>query len=316
MIQGAGPSRTTDVRASTLAVRSLDHFSLAVPDLEAAARFYGRFGLGAQNVADGLQIDAAARRVARIREAPRRRLEYVSFDLDVEDAPAFVRRLEAGGIEVLEPPRFSEREALWFRDCDGVLIEAAVRRAAPASAKSTMEVRIAPEGARRATDADSLTKPHRLGHIFRFTPDVPRAIAFYERFLGLLVADRSGDIVAFLYSPHGSDHHIIAFARSARPGFHHASFEVPSVDAIGMGAMHMAQDGYTEGWGFGRHEAGSNFFHYVRDPWGSFAEYFCDMDYIPAGCAWEPRDIAPERALHLWGPVVPAYFLENFEEHA
>ena len=26
---------------------------------------------------------------------------------------------------------------------------------------------------------------------------------------------------------------------------------------------------------------GSNYFHYVRDPWGSFAEYSCDIDYIP-----------------------------------
>lgn len=59
----------------------------------------------------------------------------------------------------------------------------------------------------------------------------------------------------------------------------------------------MAQCGYGEGWGVGRHEAGSNFFYYVRDPWGSFAEYFCDMDYIPAGCAWDARDTPPELAL-------------------
>jgi hypothetical protein len=48
----------------------------------------------------------------------------------------------------------------------------------------------------------------------------------------------------------GSDHDVLVFAKSSRPGFHHAS---------------------------GRHEAGSNFFYHVRDPWGSFAEYFCDM---------------------------------------
>ena len=63
----------------------------------------------------------------------------------------------------------------------------------------------------------------------------------------------------------------------------------------------------------GRHVIGSNFFYYLRDPWGSFSEYYYDLDYIPEGCAWEPRDFPPEDSLYVWGPPCPADFGENKE---
>jgi catechol 2,3-dioxygenase len=314
MIDAAREPSKPGLTSPVLAVHSLDHFSLAVPQLEAASRFYAAFGLHAEDEPDGLRLRALGGTVATLREAPARRLEYVSFSIDDASRDAFQRHLEAEHVTLLDPPRGIDRQGLWFRDPDGVLIEVTARARRMPLTKTLMEVRITPEGVRRAPEALSTTvAPRRLGHVLRFTPDVGRAIAFYERFLGLRLADRSGDIVAFLYAPHGSDHHVIAFAKSSRPGFHHASFEVAGIDEIGLGAMRMAERGYREGWGFGRHEAGSNFFHYVRDPWGSFAEYFCDIDYIPAGCAWESRDLPPELSLYAWGPPVPAIFLENHE---
>jgi hypothetical protein len=38
-----------------------------------------------------------------------------------------------------------------------------------------------------------------------------------------------------------------------------------------------------------------------------------DLDYIPEGCAWEPRDFPPEDSLYVWGPPCPADFGENKE---
>ena len=67
------------------------------------------------------------------------------------------------------------------------------------------------------------------------------------------------------------------------------------IDDIGLGAMHMAGKGYSKGWGLGRHVLGSNYFHYVRDPWGSYAEYSCDIDYIPAEQNWQAGSHAPEK---------------------
>ena len=113
-----------------------------------------------------------------------------------------------------------------------------------------------------------------------FTRDVDRAIGFYQDLLGLRLSDRSGEGIAFLHGVHGSDHHMIAFAKSEAPGLHHSSWDVASIDEIGLGAMQMADHGFVAGWGLGRHVLGSNYFHYVRDPWGSYAEYSSDIDYM------------------------------------
>ena len=59
---------------------------------------------------------------------------------------------------------------------------------------------------------------------------------------------------------------------------------------------------------------GSNFFHYIRDPWGSLAEYFCDIDYIPDDMQWTPKNYPVADSLYVWGPAVPADFGANTEE--
>jgi hypothetical protein len=58
---------------------------------------------------------------------------------------------------------------------------------------------------------------------------------------------------------------------------------------------------------------GSNYFHYVRDPWGSFSEYSCDIDYIPSEQRWPSADHKPEDSFYLWGPEVPREFTLNCE---
>ncbi len=137
-----------------------------------------------------------------------------------------------------------------------------------------------------------------------FTPDVDRAIDFYSRNLGLRLSDRS-DAVAFMHGIHGSDHHILAFARSETTGMHHCSWDVGGIDDIGLGAMHMHDRGYRNGWGLGRHVLGSNYFHYVQDPWGSFAEYSADIDYIPKTRALERRASRPGELVLSLGSRAP-----------
>ena len=97
-----------------------------------------------------------------------------------------------------------------------------------------------------------------------------------------------------MHGIHGSDHHLLALVKSSAPGFHHCSWDVASVNDIGLGAMRMHDKGWTKGWGLGRHVLGSNYFHYVRDPWGSFSEYSCDIDYIPKEERWPAADHKPE----------------------
>ena len=105
-----------------------------------------------------------------------------------------------------------------------------------------------------------------------------------------------------MHGIHGSDHHMIAFVKSDGPGLHHLSWDVGSINDIGVGASHMAEKGFAYGWGLGRHVLGSNYFHYVRDPWGSYAEYSCDIDYIPVDTGLAgPRPAAGGFVLHV-GP--------------
>jgi catechol 2,3-dioxygenase-like lactoylglutathione lyase family enzyme len=159
-------------------------------------------------------------------------------------------------------------------------------------------------------------QPRRLSHALIFCSDISCSIDFYTRNLGLRLSDRAADIVAFMHGIHGSDHHLLAFAKSDAPGFHHCSWDVASVDQIGLGAMAMADKGHRRGWGLGRHVLGSNYFHYVRDPWGSYAEYSCDIDYVPAEQRWASGDHKPEDSFYLWGPEVPEDFAFNYESAA
>ena len=47
-----------------------------------------------------------------------------------------------------------------------------------------------------------------------FTPDVLRMVGFCRDVLGLRLSDHSGDGIAFMHGVHGSDHHLVAFAKS------------------------------------------------------------------------------------------------------
>jgi len=77
--------------------------------------------------------------------------------------------------------------------------------------------------------------------------------------------------------------------------------------------MQMASRGFEKGWGLGRHVLGSNYFHYVRDPWGGYAEYSADIDYIPVTMDWQGQSHPPENSFYLWGPTPPADFVTNYE---
>jgi catechol 2,3-dioxygenase-like lactoylglutathione lyase family enzyme len=174
---------------------------------------------------------------------------------------------------------------------------------------------VVPPGKGAAPRRSTLTgvKPTRLSHTLMFTSDVMGSARFYIDALGLRLSDHSGDGIAFLHGAHSSDHHMVAFAKSDGPGLHHSSWDVPTLDEVGLGMQQMVDKGHKEGWGVGRHVIGSNYFYYVRDPWGSFAEYSHDIDFIPADIEWKAQDCPPEDSFYVWGPPVPGYFIMNCE---
>ncbi|MND29075.1 Manganese-dependent 2,3-dihydroxybiphenyl 1,2-dioxygenase [compost metagenome] len=291
-------------------VHSIDHYALFVPSLDDARRFFDCFGLEVREADGGLHLLAADGHVwARILSGERKSLAHLSFNCFAEDFAALRQQAEAAGA------RFEDGDGvgLWFRDPDGNLVQVKVgAKHMPDARAPTSDVAHGLRGA-GTRDAVPQVRPRRLSHVLLFSPDVPRAVAFYEQALGLKLSDHSQDIIAFTHARHGCDHHLVAFCKSSAKGFHHAAWEVDNVDQVGNGAEQMAGAGFREGWGTGRHCLGSNYFHYVRDPWGSFCEYSAEMDFIDAGTEWPAGDFPPENSLYLWGPGVPDYFIVNTE---
>ncbi len=304
-------------RPGELGVHSLDRFHFNVPDLAVAKNFYSEFGLDVSGKDNSLLLGTHghAHTWGLIGEGPRKKLGHVSFGAYEEDIDGFSKRLAEMRIQRLDPPPGVDSNGLWFRDHDGNLVEIKVAPKSSPDEKSQFGVRAAGPGARGAPFRSTMrrTFPRRLAHVLLFTTDVAKAIEFYVRVLGLRLSDHSGDNIAFLHGIHGSDHHMIAFARSNAPGHHHFSWDVGTVDEIGEGAMHMLHKGFSKGWGLGRHVLGSNFFHYVQDPWGSFSEYSADIDYVPADCDWPAADHDGEDSFYAWGPNVPGDFVHNYE---
>lgn len=307
-------------RHGELGVHSVDHFSLSVPDLKVAESFYGAFGLDVREEGNGLGLYTSGKdhRWVRVSEGPAKKTSYISFGAFEDDLEPMRRRLQEHGIRQLDPPAGFESNGVWFRDLDGTLIEIRVAEKTSPNEKSVVSNLSSPPGVQGSVARSRVpfVRPRRLAHILIFTSDVSRAIAFYHNVVGLRLSDRSGEGVAFLHGIHGSDHHMIALAKSTGPGLHHLSWDVGSIHEVGLGAMQMADKGFSAGWGLGRHVLGSNYFHYVRDPWGSWCEYSSDIDYIPADHDWASADHPPEDAFYVWGPTPPTDFVANYEAQA
>jgi catechol 2,3-dioxygenase-like lactoylglutathione lyase family enzyme len=308
-------------------IRSLNHIGLTVPSLEIGRAFYECAGLETSTSGNDLVFRCEGRDQDQVRliEGPKKRLAYVSFGTSKDELDKLKKRLEAAEVKLHDAPFAVPFGGIWFKDPDGDWINVQEAEAAPSTLPVPVEVN-SPQRYRRvgirACDASSShkrTRPRRLGHLIKFSPDVDRAVRFYNEVLGLLISDRALDIIAFLRSPFGGDHHMLGIAKSSHTGLHHMSFEVGDLDEIEMGAQHLLASGYSDGYGLGRHGAGSNYFHYIRDPWNSLIEYFWDIDIIPEGAEWTPMG-ANENEVRavleaVWsGMPAPKEFVVNFEE--
>jgi catechol 2,3-dioxygenase-like lactoylglutathione lyase family enzyme len=152
-------------------------------------------------------------------------------------------------------------------------------------------------------------RPRKLGHVVIGTPDAEASKRFFVDGIGFKVSDQVPGGGAFLRC--SADHHNLLIQPSSVPFLHHTSWQVDDVDEIGRGAKRML-DGHPERhvWGLGRHSIGSNFFWYLRDPAGSFSEYYSDMDVITDDQLWTPGTWeASLESLYVWGPDVPPSML-------
>lgn len=306
-----------------MTVLGLSSVALEVADVEAGIDFYERAGLRAERTDQGAALrcpDQDQPAIILVAGAARKRLHHVRLRADLSGVGVLADKVAAGGGVVIEPPVGCEPTGLWVRDPHGVTIHLAPDPE-PASLRTAPDFAINAPGRLVRTDRSAMlprahtppVAPLRLGHVLLFTPDVPASIAFFTEALGMGLADKSADVIAFLCSRHGSDHHVVAFAKSPGVGFHHASFQVEGPDEVGRAGAALAAASERGDWGFGRHTIGSNFFHYIQDPWGSWFEYYSDIDYIGDYPRWRPTDYALEDSLANWGPALPHDFVTNYE---
>ena len=134
-------------------------------------------------------------------------------------------------------------------------------------------------------------------------------LRFFVDGLGFRVSDEIASIGAS-FMRCSDDHHNLLVQPGPFAFLHHTAWEMDDVDAVGAAASAMlASDAARHAWGLGRHAIGSNYFWYLRDPAGNFAEYTSDLDVIVDEEAWRVATTLPVGGLASWGPPVPRDFL-------
>lgn len=298
--------------------------TLEVPDLQAGIDFYTDAGLEAVvkgNVArfrcHGQDRDC----IVLIGGVPRKRLHHVTLRADGLDAIAAA--VPGAGGEVIAAPAGFDETGLWVRDPNGMVFHLVEHAEEIALAPAPAFAINGPGRISRIRRSAILPKtqyaairPLRLGHVLCFTPDVTLSVRFVTEALGMGLADKAQDVIAFTCARRDSDHHVVAFAKSPAVGFHHASFQVVDPDEVGRAGQALREKAGRGDWGVGRHTIGSNFFHYIQDPWGSWFEYYADMDHIDDYALWTPTNYEMEDSLASWGPDVPHDFVHNYEVDA
>jgi catechol 2,3-dioxygenase-like lactoylglutathione lyase family enzyme len=159
------------------------------------------------------------------------------------------------------------------------------------------------DGAIRTTPV----RPRRLGHVVVGSVDVARSEHLFIDVLGFKVSDTVRHVGKFVRC--STDHHNLMVAAAPARFLHHTSWQVDDVDEVGRAAAGMvAKDPARHVWGLGRHNVGGNFFWYLRDPAGNYAEYYSDLDIITEQLRWEPGEWTGRESRCAWAPPAPASF--------
>lgn len=291
-----------------MALHRLTSITLGVPDVEATAAFYRDFGLVETEPATFATRDGGEQ--LRLAPAPKRRL--LELGLGAEDGEDLSRIFDAlarlGAAAVVGPAELQAVEPVTETVVRVSVAPRIDEHAVVAPTTNRPGIVERHNGRADGIERPDPVQPRKLGHVVLGSPDQAATQRFFTEGLGFKVSDEIAGIAAFLRC--STDHHNLLVQDAPVPYVHHTSWQVDDVDDVGRGAKAMLDaDPSRHVWGLGRHYIGSNFFWYLRDPAGNFAEYYADMDVIDDDAAWTPAAIADLRALYAWGPAVPPSFL-------
>lgn len=292
-----------------MALHRLASITIGVPEPEPVRGFYRDFGLA--ETKPGRFESADGGEQLRIEAAPRRRL--LALALGVDDADD-LGRVAAALAKLGVAAERSERALEAAEPATGVRVRLAIE---PRLAQKPPPPLVfnAP-GRTQRTDARSpavlpgaSAPPRRLSHVVIASPDAPASKRFFTEGIGFRVSDEVPAIGAS-FMRCSTDHHNLLVQPGPFPFLHHTAWEMDDVDAVGRAAAAMVgADASRHVWGLGRHGIGSNYFWYLRDPAGNFAEYSSDLDVIVDEEAWKVAASSGAHPLAAWGPPVPRSFL-------
>jgi catechol 2,3-dioxygenase-like lactoylglutathione lyase family enzyme len=279
------------------------------PALEATRAFYREFGLA--ELAPGRFATSDGGEQLALVAAPRRALLALTVGVDHEDdlgrAAAALAKLGVGAERGAEALRAREPVA-------GIRVTLAieprlVQKAAAQLATNGPGRAVRVDARSAAAVAAEKPRPRRLSHVVATSIDAAATRRFLVEGLGFRVSDEVPAIGA-VFMRCSTDHHNVLVQSGPVSFLHHTAWEMDDVDAVGAAAAAMvAADPARHAWGLGRHGIGSNYFWYLRDPAGNFAEYTSDLDVIADEEAWRVASSIPAHGLAAWGPPVPREFL-------
>lgn len=298
-------------------IHSINQFALQAPDLQEMSRFLQSFGLRIQQGVNGLLGRALGSEHVwvQILPGPGKRLLFMSFGCFAEDYEALRQQVADAGARFVDPPLGGDADGFWFLDPDGIPLQVKIApNLSPSEKRPTASLDV-PAGMQGASFRSLVPKvgPSRLAHLALFVTNIDRSLDFYMRTLGLYLADRSADVIAFTYGRHGCDHHLVAMVQSEGGGLHHCSWEVNNIEYVGLIGQQTRDAGFGSHWGIGRHVLGSNWFNYIEAPGGGWWEASFNIDYIPKNMPWPSQDHDVEDSFYLWGPDVPPHFVTYSE---
>ncbi|MGW8951923.1 VOC family protein [Streptomyces sp. NPDC055709] len=291
-----------------MALHRVAHITIGVPDVAATSAYYADFGLTDLGDSRFATVDGGEQ--LKIVHAARRRLEELILSADEPDDLGRI----TSALDRLQVPFVRNSHRLRAVDPGTevtvtVEVQPRIVQSAPDLAPYNAPGRIERTGERApGVLREGPVRVRRLGHVVLGSTDQEASQRFFTEGLGFKVSDQVPG-AAFLRC--STDHHNVLVQQAPISFLHHTSWQVDDVDEVGRGATRMLE-GHPERhvWGLGRHQLGSNFFWYLKDPAGNFSEYYSDMDCIVDDQLWTPGMWEDARvALYNWGPPVPPSFL-------
>lgn len=292
-----------------MALHRLSSLTIGVPEPEPVRAFYADFGLAETRPGRFESEDGGEQ--LRIEVTPRRRLLALTIGADDPDDLA---RTAAALTELGAAARRTPSTLETLEPASGVRVriqlEPRVQQKPPPAPSQNAPARTLRENSRStAVEPGVSSRPRRLSHVVIASPDAPSSKRFFVEGVGFRVSDEVPAIGAS-FMRCSTDHHNLLVQSGPIPFLHHTAWEMDDVDAVGRAAAAMvAADPARHVWGLGRHGIGSNYFWYLRDPAGNFAEYSSDLDVIVDDEAWSAASTTRAHPLAAWGPPVPRSFL-------